>query len=76
MAFDAIKAGGNVPCALNAANEIAVAAFLREEISFMQLPEVVGEALARNTYVATPTYADYVSTNQEIRTIATSLIKH
>lgn len=76
MAFDAIKAGGNVPCALNAANEIAVAAFLREEISFMQLPEVVGEALARNTYVATPTYADYVSTNQEIRAIATSLIKH
>lgn len=75
MAFDAIHCGGNVPCALNAANEIAVAAFLADRIGFMQMPEVVAEAVARNRFVASPTYDDYVATNAEIRKIAEELIK-
>ena len=75
MAFDAIHRGGNVPCALNAANEIAVAAFLADRIGFMQMPEVVAEAVARNRFVASPTYDDYVATNAEIRKIAEELIK-
>ena len=70
MAFDAIHRGGNVPCALNAANEIAVAAFLADRIGFMQMPEVVAEAVARNRFIASPTYDDYVATNAEIRKIA------
>lgn len=75
MAFDAIHCGGNVPCALNAANEIAVAAFLADRIGFMQMPEVVAEAVARNRFIASPTYDDYVATNAEIRKIAEELIK-
>lgn len=75
MAFDAIHRGGNVPCALNAANEIAVAAFLADRIGFMQMPEVVAEAVARNRFIASPTYDDYVVTNAEIRKIAEELIK-
>ena len=75
MAFDAIHHGGNVPCALNAANEVAVAAFLADRIGFMQMAEVVGEAVARNKFIASPTYDDYVSTNAEIRKIAEELIK-
>ena len=75
MAFDAIHRGGNVPCALNAANEIAVAAFLADRIGFMQMPEVVAEAVSRNRFIASPTYDDYVATNAEIRKIAEELIK-
>lgn len=75
MAFDAIHRGGNVPCALNAANEIAVAAFLADRIGFMQMPEVVAEAVARNRFIASPTYDDYVATNAGIRKIAEELIK-
>ena len=75
MAFEAIHCGGNVPCALNAANEIAVAAFLADRIGFMQMPEVVAEAVARNRFIASPTYDDYVATNAEIRKIAEELIK-
>lgn len=75
MAFDAIHCGGNVPCALNAANEIAVAAFLADRIGFMQMPEVVAETVARNRFIASPTYDDYVATNAEIRKIAEELIK-
>lgn len=75
MAFDAIHCGGNVPCALNAANEIAVAAFLADRIGFMRMPEVVAEAVARNRFIASPTYDDYVATNAEIRKIAEELIK-
>lgn len=75
MAFDAIHKGGNVPCALNAANEIAVAAFLDDKIGFLQMAELVGEAVVRNKYIASPTYNDLVATNEEIRNIAKSLIK-
>lgn len=74
MAFDAMRQGGNVPCALNAANEVAVAAFLEEKIRFVEMPALVGEAVARNTYVANPEYADLVATNNEIRSIATGLV--
>lgn len=75
MAFDAIRAGGNVPCALNAANEIAVAAFLSDKIRFVDLPVVVGKAVARNSFVANPSYDDLIATNKDIREITLSLIK-
>ncbi len=75
MAFDAIRAGGNVPCALNAANEIAVAAFLSDKIRFVDMPVVVGEAVARNSFVANPSYDDLIATNKDIREITLSLIK-
>lgn len=75
IAFDAIRAGGNVPCALNAANEIAVAAFLSDKIRFVDMPVVVGKAVARNSFVANPSYDDLIATNKDIREITLSLIK-
>ena len=75
MAFDAIRRGGNIPCALNAANEIAVAAFLAEKIGFMEMPELVSETIARCPYVPSASYDDLVSTNAEMRRVAEELIK-
>lgn len=54
LAFDAIKKGGNMPCTLNAANEIAVNAFLTGKIGFLQMPDTVEYALEKNTYIASP----------------------
>ncbi len=74
MAFTAIQAGGNVPCALNAANEIAVAAFLEEKIRFVDMPVLVEKALGRNVFISKPTYNDLVETNSVIRNIASSIV--
>ncbi|WP_092739404.1 1-deoxy-D-xylulose-5-phosphate reductoisomerase [Hymenobacter psychrophilus] len=75
LAFEAMRRGGNAPCILNAANEIAVAAFLRDEIGFLQMSEVVETSLARVSYLAAPTLADYVATDQETRRVATELLQ-
>lgn len=74
LAYSAIKTGGNMPCALNAANEIAVAAFLSEKIKFMHIPDLVEKAIAATEFIKTPTYQDYVATNDEIRRVAEELI--
>ncbi|MDE6716040.1 MAG: 1-deoxy-D-xylulose-5-phosphate reductoisomerase [Muribaculaceae bacterium] len=74
LAYSAINTGGNMPCALNAANEIAVAAFLSEKIKFMQIPVLVEKAIEATSYIKTPTYQDYVATNDEIRGVAEELI--
>jgi len=74
MAFEAIAKGGNAACALNAANEIAVAAFLQEKIRFVDIPHIVAKAISGNTFVQNPSYEDYVATNDAIREIAASLI--
>lgn len=74
LAFHALKAGGNMPCALNAANEIAVSAFLSQKIGFLQIPTVIEETLEAYTQVAKPTLEDYVSTDHEARQIATEWI--
>ncbi|RFP65297.1 1-deoxy-D-xylulose-5-phosphate reductoisomerase [Hymenobacter lapidiphilus] len=74
LAFEAMRRGGNAPCILNAANEIAVAAFLRDEIGFLQMSDVVETSLARVSYLAAPTLDDYVATDQETRRVATELL--
>ncbi len=74
-AFDAAAEGGNVPCILNAANEIAVAAFLQERISYPQIIQTVGETMAHIERIASPTYDDYVYTNQIARDYAENLIQ-
>ena len=74
FAFDAIRMGGTMPCILNAANEIAVAAFLRSEIRFTDMPRLV-EATMRNTaFTAAPGYEDLVATNTEARAKTTELL--
>ncbi|SNC74930.1 1-deoxy-D-xylulose 5-phosphate reductoisomerase [Hymenobacter gelipurpurascens] len=74
LAFEAMSRAGNAPCILNAANEIAVAAFLRDEIGFLQMSDVVESSLARVSYLATPTLDDYVQTDYETRRIARELV--
>lgn len=67
FAFDAIAAGGNMPCVLNAANEIAVAAFLRGEIVFGDIPRLVEYTMKTTGFHASPAYEDLVATNAEAR---------
>jgi 1-deoxy-D-xylulose-5-phosphate reductoisomerase len=73
-AFDAIEKGGNVPCVLNAANEIAVAAFLCDSIRFTDMPKIAAETMQKIDFIVRPTYDDYVATNLEARAYAESLL--
>lgn len=73
FAFDAIKKGGNMPCVLNAANEIVVSAFLEDKIGFLQMSDVIEQTMGKTTYIPTPTYEDYVATDSEARRIAAEL---
>jgi len=73
FAFEAIHKGGNMPCILNAANEIVVTAFLRDEIGFLQMSEVIEKTMLKASFILTPTYDDYVETDMEARQIATGL---
>ena len=75
LAYEAAKAGGNVPCVLNAANEIAVDAFLKGKISFNGIAQLVENCLSKVDYIASPSYEDYVSTNQDARSLAEALLK-
>lgn len=75
LAYEAAKAGGNVPCVLNAANEIAVDAFLKDKISFNGIAQLVEDCLSKVDYIASPSYEDYVSTNQNARSLAEALLK-
>jgi 1-deoxy-D-xylulose-5-phosphate reductoisomerase len=74
FAFEAIRKGGNTPCILNAANEIAVAAFLRDETGFLKMSDVIEQTLQKASFIVNPTYEDYVSTDAEARKIASELI--
>ena len=76
LAFGAMRRGGNAPCVLNAANEVAVAAFLREQVGFRQMSDLVAECLARVSYLAEPLLADLVATDTETRRVAAQLIKN
>ena len=71
LAFDALRTGGNAPAVLNAANEIAVARFLRDELPFLDLPRVVEHALERVTLMSKPSLDDLVASDAEARRVAT-----
>jgi 1-deoxy-D-xylulose-5-phosphate reductoisomerase len=73
-AFDAIKQGGNMPCILNAANEIAVKAFLDGRLKFMEMPVLVRRVMDKAQFIKSPDYADIIASNEEARQIATELI--
>lgn len=70
FAFDAIKKGGNMPCILNAANEVAVKAFLKEKINFIQLPEVAEFTMSKADFIAKPSLEELVETNRNSVKIA------
>ena len=76
LAYAAMRRGGTAACVLNAANEVAVAAFLRDEIGFLGMADVVAGCLDRVPYLARPTLADYAATDAEARRVAALLIKN
>ena len=74
LAFEAMNKGGNSPCVLNAANEIAVHAFLNNKIGFLQMSDVVEKCLQTIDFIANPSYRNYVETDAETRRFANELI--
>ena len=74
LAIHAMEKGGNLPCIVNAANEIAVAAFLKDQIGFLEMSELIEECMNRITFLAHPGYEDYVQTDAETRKMALELI--
>src|SRR5690606_22613117 len=74
LAFEALNRGGNMPCVLNAANEVAVRCFLEEKIGFLQMPEVVEQCLIKMDYIKDPGFEDYMETDKQTRIKALELI--
>ncbi|MBY0482314.1 MAG: 1-deoxy-D-xylulose-5-phosphate reductoisomerase [Chitinophagaceae bacterium] len=74
LATEALKKAGNMPCILNAANEIAVYAFLRNRIGFLDMTEVVEQAMQKISFIEKPTLEEYFETDGEARNFAASLI--
>ncbi|MCI5742764.1 1-deoxy-D-xylulose-5-phosphate reductoisomerase [Phocaeicola faecicola] len=74
LAYEALNQGGNMPCIVNAANEVVVAAFLKDQISFLGMSEVIEKSMQRVPFIQTPTYEDYVSTDAETRRIAAEMV--
>ena len=75
LAFKAMEKGGNMPCVLNAANEIVVQAFLEDKIGFLQMSDVIAKALDKMPLIKTPTIDDYMQCDKETRLLTTELIK-
>lgn len=72
IAFEAMRQGGNMPCVMNAANEIAVAKFLKDEIGFLQIADVVSSTMEKVPFISQPTLDDYLASDAEARRIASS----
>jgi 1-deoxy-D-xylulose-5-phosphate reductoisomerase len=70
LAFAAMEKGGNMPAVLNAANEVAVQAFLEDKIGFLQMSDVVGNTMEKITFMKSPTYEDYIACDKEARILA------
>lgn len=73
FAFEAARQGGNMPCILNAANEVVVAAFLQDRIGFLQMSDVIEQTMRKASFIVNPSYEDYVGTDTEARRLAAEL---
>ena len=67
LAYEALSKGGNIPCVVNAANEVCVAAFLNDRVKFTDMPRLIERAMNEATYILKPTLDDYLETDKEIR---------
>jgi len=74
LAYEAMKKGGNMPCIMNAANEIVVAAFLKEKVAFLDMPTIIECCMNKIHYIQKPTLDDYIDTDRETRAFAVSII--
>ncbi|WP_422355054.1 1-deoxy-D-xylulose-5-phosphate reductoisomerase [Roseivirga pacifica] len=70
LSFEAMDKGGNMPCILNAANEVAVARFLKDEIGFLEMSDLVAHCMQKISFLQQPSYEDYVQTDEETRILA------
>jgi 1-deoxy-D-xylulose-5-phosphate reductoisomerase len=75
LAYEALKSGGNMPCIINAANEVAVAGFLTDSVSFLGMSNVIEQCMQKIPVIANPTLADYLNTDKETRILAQNLIE-
>jgi 1-deoxy-D-xylulose-5-phosphate reductoisomerase len=75
LAYEALNKGGNMPCVLNAANEIVVSAFLQNQIRFLDMPDIIEECMSKIACIHKPSFEDYVETDKETRIKATELTK-
>ena len=74
LAFEAIKKGGNMPCIVNAANEIVNRGFLEDKCGFTQMSDIIEKTMSRVSFSSAPDYDTYVSTDAEARRVATELL--
>ncbi|MBS4012721.1 MAG: 1-deoxy-D-xylulose-5-phosphate reductoisomerase [Bacteroidetes bacterium] len=74
LAFYALEKGGNLPCILNAANEVVVEAFLNDKVNFLKMPEIIEQIMAKMTFIATPTYDDFFETDKITRIYTNELL--
>ena len=74
LAYDALAAGGNAPCVLNAANEVAVAAFLNRQIGFLEMSDLIEETLNKSTFLARPQLEDYIESDRQARELSENLL--
>ena len=75
LAYEAMEKGGNMPCILNAANEVVNLAFREGKCGFLQMSEVIEQTMGTTSFITDPTYEDYVQTDKEARKIAKELLK-
>ena len=75
LAYDALNQAGNMPCILNAANEVVVHAFLKDQIKFIEMPDMIEEMMSIMPYIQNPTYEDYVNTDKETRIRVLEMVK-
>ncbi len=74
LAYDAMDRGGNMPCILNAANEIVVAAFLKNKVGFLQMSDVIEKVMGKASFVLKPNLSDYLESDAEVRRITQEMI--
>ena len=74
LAYEALHQGGNMPCIINAANEVVVSAFLNDRISFLGMSDVIEKCMQQVSFIEKPTYEDYVATDKLTRIMANELI--
>ena len=75
LAYDALRRGGNIPCILNAANEIAVDAFLKGKIGFFAMSDIIEQTISETAFISSPTLDDYIATDREARARTSAKIK-
>ncbi len=76
LAYKALQMGGNMPCVMNAADEIAVQAFLKHQISFLEIPELIEKCMATAAFIPKPAFEDYLACNEETRIKALEYINY